>query len=177
MKKLILFLSLSLCFLMDGNAQTETDSIVAKPTLAITTYYLIRHAEKDRSNPNNSDPELTKKGFFRAENWAEVLSEVPLDAVYSTEYTRTLMTASATAKSKDLEITTYNANDLYNPFFQEATHGKTVLVVGHSNTTPQLVNKIIGEERYASMDDNNNSSLFIVTKAGDQTSVQVLKIN
>ena len=177
MKKLLLFLILSSCCLSNGNAQTANDSITTASPIEITTYYLIRHAEKDRSNPNNSDPELTKKGFFRAENWAEVLAEVPLDAVYSTEYTRTLMTASPTAKSKNLEITTYNPNDLNNPFFQEATKGKTVLVVGHSNTTPQFVNKIIGEERYASMDDTNNSSLFIVTKAGNQTSVQVLKIN
>ena len=40
--------------------------------------------------------------------------------------------------------------------------GKNVLVVGHSNTTPMLVNKMIDLEKYDQMDDSDNSSLFIV---------------
>ncbi len=35
----------------------------------ITTYYLIRHAEKERTNPSNRDPHLTAIGQERAENW------------------------------------------------------------------------------------------------------------
>ena len=40
---------------------------------------------------------------------------------------------------------------------------KTVLVVGHSNTTPIFVNNILGEEKHKNMDDHDNASLYIVT--------------
>lgn len=87
------------------------------------------------------------------------------------------MTASPTARDKELEIQLYDPSDLYSEEFITATQGKTVLVVGHSNTTPALVNAIIGENKYADMDDGDNGSMFIVTLIGDQSSVQVLKLN
>ena len=87
------------------------------------------------------------------------------------------MTASPTAKSKELEIQLYDPRALYDEEFREATVGKTVLVVGHSNTTPAFVNAILGEDRYEDMDDMDNSSLYVVTKIGEQVSVQVLKMD
>lgn len=144
---------------------------------AVTTYYLIRHAEKDRTNEANKNPGLTQKGFFRADRWAKVFSVVELDAVYSTDYDRTLMTASPTAKAKELDIQLYDPRKLYDQEFREATAGKTVLVVGHSNTTPAFVNAIIGEDRYEDMSDSDNSSLYMVTLIGETFSVQVLKMD
>ena len=87
------------------------------------------------------------------------------------------MTASPTAKSKELEIQLYDPRGLYDEEFREATAGKTVLVVGHSNTTPAFVNAILGEDRYEDMDDMDNSSLYVVTKIGEQVAVQVLKMD
>ena len=58
-----------------------------------TTYYFIRHAEKDRTDPNNANPKLTPKGHQRAVKWSEVFQEVSFDAVYSTDYSRTIETA------------------------------------------------------------------------------------
>jgi hypothetical protein len=34
-------------------------------TPVISTYYLIRHAEKDRSNPDDPDPELNQNALGR----------------------------------------------------------------------------------------------------------------
>ena len=46
----------------------------------------------------------------------------------------------------------------------------SILVVGHSNTTPELVNLIIGENKFEKMNDNDNSSLFVIRElAGDVT--------
>ena len=69
----------------------------------ITTYYLIRHAEKDRSDSANRNPDLNPEGKKRAEKWAEVLKDIELDAVYSTDYKRTIQTAMPVADSKELE--------------------------------------------------------------------------
>lgn len=144
----------------------------------ITTYYLIRHAEKDRSQPGDRDPKLTSEGMERARKWAAVLKDIPLDAVYSTDYSRTRQTAQPLAELNDLEIQIYSTRELYDPEFKEATRGKKVLVVGHSNTTPQFVNAIIGKRQYEDIDDSENGALFIVQVQPDGSSTsQVLYIN
>lgn len=142
----------------------------------ITTYYLIRHAEKDRTNNSTKDPNLTEKGRKRAQKWSVVFKNIPFDLIYSTNYNRTKQTAKPTANSKKLEIQYYNPTNLYNEKFKLKTTGKTVLVVGHSNTTPQFVNKIIEEEKYANIDDSNNSNLYIVTVINGQKTTILLKI-
>ena len=66
---------------------------------------------------------------------------------------------------------------MFDSIFQVNTKGKTVLVVGHSNTTPVFANKILGEKKYENMDDNDNSSLYIVTISGDQKKSKIEKVN
>ena len=69
-----------------------------------TTYYFIRHADKVLANKKDRDPDLTKKGYARAQNWAKVLSDVKYDMVYSSNYKRTIETARPTAKANDVEM-------------------------------------------------------------------------
>ncbi len=54
-----------------------------------TTFYFIRHAEKDRSNKEDRNPSLTQDGLSRALKWAEVFKNIKFDAVYATPYNRT----------------------------------------------------------------------------------------
>ena len=142
-----------------------------------TTYYLIRHAEKDRSDKTNRNPNLNEKGLERAKKWAEYFSTINLDAVYSTKYNRTMQTAKPTAESKNLQINNYNPRKMYDSIFQANTKGKTVLIVGHSNTTPEFSNKILGKKKYEWMKDNDNASLFIVTITGDKKTSSIETIN
>lgn len=51
-----------------------------------TTFYFIRHAEKDRSDPTNKNPHLTKTGQLRANNWSAILHHIPFHVIYSTDY-------------------------------------------------------------------------------------------
>ena len=143
----------------------------------ITTYYFIRHAEKLRIDKTDKNPNLNFNGYKRAEAWKDVFSDVPFDAIYSTDYNRTKLTAKPTATSKNLPILLYNPNMMYSEAFQNNTKGKTVLVVGHSNTTNVFVNKILGIEKYNEIKDNNNSNLYIVTISNGETSSILLKIN
>lgn len=143
----------------------------------VSTYYLIRHAEKDRSNPDDRDPELNQRGLGRAMHWAEIFQDTPLDAIYSTEYARTTMTAAPVAVKKDITVTYYDPDMLGIESFKADNLGKNVLVVGHSNTTPEMVNRLVGEDLYSGMDDSDNGSLFIVTMVGDETSVIRLHFN
>lgn len=142
-----------------------------------TTYYLIRHAEKDRTDKTNSNPNLNFEGEKRAQNWATYFKEIKLDAVYSTKYNRTIQTATPTSQEKKLEIQHYNPNKMYDSVFVNNTIGKSVLVVGHSNTTPVFVNTILGKKKYNNMDDNDNASLYIVTIKGDKKTSIIEKVN
>ncbi len=129
---------------------------------SVSTFYLIRHAEKDRTDPSNSNPELNQDGLGRAIGWAEVLDKVDLTAIYSTNFERTSMTAGPAAVKNSIEIQYYDPSDMDIAAFIAANEGGNVLVVGHSNTTPDFVNKLLGEEKYGQMEDDDNASLFIV---------------
>ena len=152
---------IALAIILVGSLGCKKDTKIAVDPV-ISTFYFIRHAEKDRTDPENPDPELNQDGLDRAIRWAEVFDAIPLDIVYSTNYERTSMTAAPTSVKKDIDIKYYDPSSLDIEAFKLENEGKNVLVVGHSNTTPMLVNKVIGEEKYDQMDDSDNSSLFIV---------------
>jgi len=138
-----------------------------------STFYFIRHAEKNRSDKENKNPNLTQDGLFRAVKWSLVMKNMKFDAVYSTDYNRTKQTAQPTAEKNELELTIYDPINLDGKAFLEANKGKTVLIVGHSNTTPAFVNSVLGKEKYQDIDDNNNANLYIitVTPSGDMSDV------
>lgn len=154
----------------DENIDPPMESVV-------TTFYLIRHAEKDRSDPKNTDPELNQEGLGRSILWAEVLDLVSLDAIYSTDYERTTMTAAPTSIKKELTLQIYDPKALDVAQLIVDNLGKNVLIVGHSNTTPELVNKLIGTKKYDDIDDYDNSNLFIVQIMNGKASDIRLKIN
>jgi len=148
-----------------------------KENQTVTTYFLIRHAEKNRNNPDNKNPHLTDKGRERALRWSQILKNVKLDAVYSTDYNRTKETANPTAASQHLKVTFYHPIKIDYAAFKKETKGKTVLIVGHSNTIPNFVNALIGKDKYKQIADTNNANLYIVTITGDKVSDLQLYIN
>jgi len=50
------------------------------------------------------------------------------------------------------------------------------LVVGHSNTTPALANKILGREEYPQIDDLTNGNLYILKVSSQGVTSQLLSI-
>ncbi|WP_224490338.1 SixA phosphatase family protein [Robertkochia flava] len=158
-----IYLSFYMFILFFASCDQEVHNNMESPKLEeTTTFYLIRHAEKDRSNPENRDPELTEKGHMRADYWKEVLNQVPLTAVYSTNYKRTVQTVTPVAEAKALKIDLYDPDTTNLRNWSQKHKGQHVLVVGHSNTTPALVNQLMGTEKYPDIDDSNNGNLYIV---------------
>jgi len=99
------------------------------------TLYLVRHAEKQGDSIN---PQLTACGSIRAEQLATILSKEQIKKIYSTAYKRTMATAAPLAKNKKLIIDTYDPQKLDAFALRLKTQKQTALIVGHSNTTPQL---------------------------------------
>lgn len=139
-------------------AQHNTESI----------YILVRHAEKDTSQAGSTmmqaDPSLTKQGLLRAEKLITVLKKYSIDSIFSTNFIRTISTASPIAKKLGLEINTYDHKKLQNFATQIlSASGKTILVIGHSNTTPTLANLLIKEKKYEPLDESVYNKIVIVT--------------
>ena len=126
-------------------------------------FFLVRHAEKDRSKAENNNPKLNQKGKERSLKWAEVFKNIELDKIYSTNYYRTIETVTPISKKLNLDITLYSPSKINYKNFISKNIGNKVLVVGHSNTIPGFVNGLINEKVYDQINDLNNSNLYIVT--------------
>lgn len=123
------------------------------------TIYLVRHAEK--GDDGTKDPPLTGEGIRRAEKLADMLKFKKVEKIYSTDFIRTKETAKALAHRQEMEILIYDPND---PSFvkklKNDLQDQSVLVVGHSNSTPTLVNSIIGEDQFEKLDESNYETIF-----------------
>lgn len=130
-------------------------------TEEIFTIYLVRHAEKDLSTVDSSDPQLTLCGVQRAQHLNDFLDAVHLDNVYSTDYIRTQNTALPTALSKGLELVEYDGNEL-EAFSKKLINAREdALVVGHSNTTAVLAGLLVGAE-YGEFDTSIYNRIYQV---------------
>lgn len=138
-----------------------------KPSVSPTLFYIIRHAEKEAEGNN---PGLNAKGQQRAELIAEMLKSAPLDAIYSTPFLRTTSTVEVLAGLKDLEIKIYDPQDtpgLLKEIFEKYPGGN-VLIVGHSNTVPGMVNSLIWEDQFENLAETEYHRLFIVAATEKQ---------
>jgi len=124
------------------------------------TLFLVRHAEKQEGK----DPSLTDIGKQRAADLAHFLDKVPLDAIYSSNYKRTQETAMPTATQKNISINTYDARNLPQVAADLLTTqaSKTVLVVGHSNTTPDLINILTKTKDYPHLTEKQYDDVFLL---------------
>ena len=127
-----------------------------------TSVYLIRHAEKVRTNINEKDPLLNKRGLLRAEKWSEIFENIDIDKILSTNTKRTISTVIPTSEEKKLKIDLYKPEDLNYDSFLRENKGKKVLIVGHSNTIPETTNILIKSKFYNQIKDNNNSNLYFI---------------
>ena len=139
----------------------------------ITQYYFIRHAEKADSSKN---PDLSEKGLERAQQWKTLFSKINFDGVYSTDFNRTLQTIQPIVADNNRLLKIYNPKMMDVEVFKKETHGKTILIVGHSNTIPNMVNQIIKENKYTDIEENQFGNLYIVTLFENQILSQLLHL-
>ena len=142
-----------------------------------STFYLIRHAEKVRTNNSDRDPKLNEKGILRALNWKEYFLDKDITKIYSTNYKRTLETVKPFQEAIGLATILYSPSSIDYKDFISSNKGEVVLVVGHSNTIPNFVNELINDQVYAQIDDLNNSNLYIVNLCDSSVSHRLIKVN
>ena len=139
--------------------------------------YLIRHAEKDRSDPLNKNPHLNEKGIERSLLWNGYFENKEVNSIYSTNYNRTIETVLPVSIAKGIKPIIYSASNINYESFLKKEKGNTVIVVGHSNTIPGFVNKLIEDDYYKQINDTVNSNLYIVKKCSEEISHYVIQID
>ena len=128
-----------------------------------TTFILVRHAEK--ASDGTSDPALTKEGVARANNILSIFRQAEISSIYSTNYKRTIMTVEPLTEAKKTEIAIYDPKNLkeFSLKLIKDNAGGTVVISGHSNTTPTLANLLLGEEKFKQFDDSDYGNMLIIT--------------
>lgn len=119
--------------------------------------FVVRHFEK----ADGADPLLSEAGLARAAALAERLEDVRIVAVYSTDTRRTRLTAEPTAKRHNLAIIPYQPSDTDGLVQAIARAGGSVLIVGHSNTVPEIVARLSGQAQRP-MPETQYGDLFVV---------------
>lgn len=140
---------------------------------ATTTVYVVRHAEA--AQDGTRDPALTAAGERRALELRAALGEAGIAAIYASPYRRTQDTAAPLADALGLEVRSYDPGEsgaLARRILREHA-GRSVLVVGHSNTVPAVV-EALGAERPPDLAHAEHDPMFIVRLAGRR--VELVKL-
>lgn len=130
--------------------------------------YLVRHAEK---TSEADDPGLSRSGRKRAERLARWLSGQRIGAIWSSDYLRSRATAQPLASRLGIPIGLYDPQRLTALAGELLRRGEPALVVGHSNTTPELAALLCGCP-VAPMPDTEYERLIQVTIDGAERRVQ-----
>ena len=131
--------------------------------------FMVRHAEKDTAGGSNAD--LNAVGRGRAMALVSILKKMKIQKVYSTDVPRTKNTAKPLADLRRKAVEIYDPKkhkELLESILNNQK-GKRVLVVGHSNTVPKMLNILRGSEEEKDIPDNEYSRLYIISvkKLGD----------
>jgi phosphohistidine phosphatase SixA len=141
----------------------------------VRTVIVVRHAER----AGGTDPSvgITEAGRCRATVLAGMLADAKVRSIYTSELARTQQTAEPLAQKLSIKSEVVPAKDIDGLVakLRARTEEGTVLVVGHSNTIPAIVERLSGETEPA-IGDGEYDRMFVVTLIGpNQASVVVLR--
>lgn len=144
------------------------------------TFYIVRHAEKAAAGDNttmmSNDPPLTEAGKGRAEALKNLLKTKKIGTVFSTNTLRTKSTAEPTRAYFNLVTETYSPQPDSSFITMLKSLKKNSLIVGHSNTVDDIVNKLCGSTKIpGDLAETEYDNLFVVKKKGRKMSFETKK--
>jgi len=127
-----------------------------------TTVILVRHAEKSQQG---ADPALTQVGEARALRLAAMLRDAGVTAVFASDTLRARATAAPLAARLGLPVEEYAGRDVEGLVAAVADRhrGETVLVVGHSNTVPQILDRLTRGRYVVTLRADEYDAFYLVT--------------
>ena len=134
---------------------------------ATTTVIFVRHAEK--ALDGSDDPSLSPAGQRRAAELTRQMVDADVvagvDALYATEYRRTRETIEPLAKMLELDINEYDSGDTEQVLetILKRHKGKIILVVGHSDTIPQLIANLGASKNVPPIADEEYDNIYLIS--------------
>lgn len=139
-----------------------------QPVTAGHSVFVIRHLQKGEG----SDPSLTAEGAANAQRLAAILKGRVIVAIYATATRRAIETGEPLAKALGIVVTPYDPAKPALLAAKVAAAGGPVLVVGHSNTVPDLV-QLFGGARPAALTDADYGTIYDVEPGGKVIATQL----
>jgi len=133
---------------------------------ATTTMIFIRHA--DTAAEPAGDPGLSEAGRERVAELTRQLVDADVvagvDAIYVTQYRRTQETAQPLADALDLPVNRYDAADTEEILetILKRHKGKIILVVGHSNTVPELIANLGASKKVPPIAEGEYDNIYVI---------------
>lgn len=165
MPRLLLLLAVGMVA-MNGVLADDKSPAGQQPVERDQLIILVRHAEKALDQGN--DPGLTEDGAARARSLNSVLGHAGVGAIITTEWQRTRLTAAPLAKTLGIDpivLSTVSGDAMPHPKrvaeAVRALPAEVVLIVGHSNTVPQII-LALGGPQTVEIGDADYSNLFLL---------------
>ena len=126
------------------------------------TVILVRHAE--RAGGMSADVGISEAGRCRAEALARMLADANVKRIYTSEVARTQQTAEPLATKLHIRPEVIPAKDTEGLVakLRAGAPDEVVLVVGHSNTVPEII-KALGGGSVPPIGDSEYDLLFVAT--------------
>lgn len=152
--------------------------IIAIITISCSSnrYVVVRHAEKDIVTKDSAgytsvNPPLSEAGKIRAYGLREELKNKHITHIFSTNYFRTMATAQPLQEYlKIIPIELYSpSKDSLDSFIEKIKSIKkgSTLIIGHSNTVDDIVNKLVGEIKIpGDLKDSEYDNFYIIKRKG-----------
>ena len=133
-------------------------------------WYVMRHLQKG----DGEDPPLSAEGRAKAERLAGMFAQGEPAAIYVSTTRRARETAAPLAALRGLTPKEYDPRDTAALVQRLRAEPGSVLVVGHSNTVPEIVAQLGGAPRPADIREDRYGDIFRVGRDG---SVELLGID
>lgn len=157
-------------------AATFQSLVFAQQGPASTRIFIVRHGEKEKG----VDPVLTPAGNTRAGDLMRRLKDEGIQKIYVSQYKRTQNTGDSLRLQLKIDTIQYAADTvcdkLVNAIMEHGDFGKTILIIAHSNTIPQIIRKFgVTDYPYGDIPDNEFDNLFLITYKKEKAKLRVMK--
>lgn len=149
-------------------------NVIAQDPRNDYTLYLVRHAEKQADG--SRDPVLTETGINRSLKLAGWFRDKDITDVWSSDYIRTRDTAEPLLSQLNLQLNIYDPGDQSTLVSQLFERQNNALVVGHSNTIPDLA-RLLCNCTIADMDDSEHERIIVIAVKHGKISTKTLMQN